>query len=319
VKKVKKMKNKASALVSFVIPAYNSERTIEKCVESVLSQGVRKEVIVIDDGSTDGTGKVLRKFGGKITLMKQKNAGPAAARNAGMEKARGNYIAFVDADVALPRDWARNAMAAMDKWKASGAGGPGISPEKNAVSQALNLLLYGKSGTSEGYAKALATMDVMYRRDALLGMKFDVSFTSSAGEDEDLNFRLAEKGHRVLFSSKLSVSHDHPTTLGGIMRKWYNYGRHYPLLYSKHKKLRGKEYYARVCYFPLLITLIALSLLSPVFASLAILQVGMLFVSYVALGAEAGAGNGTFSFAFVHTLKQLAQLFGVMVGLRKIM
>ena len=305
--------------VSFVVPAYNSERTIGKCIESVLSQDVGKEVIVVDDGSSDGTPGIIRGFGRKVEFIGQKNAGPASARNAGLRKANGKFVAFVDADVSLPRDWAKNAISLMQKRKASAVGGPGVSPEKNAVAQSLNLLLYGKSGQKDAYVNSLATMDVMYRRDALAGMEFDTSFTSSSGEDPDLNFRLVKKGHRLLYSPGLWVHHDHPTTLGGIMRKWYKYGKHYPLLYAKHRELRGKEYYARISYVPLFIVLVALWPMSIAFPALALLQVAALFVSYLSLGAQAGAGKDLFTFAFIHTAKQLAQLLGTFVGLRKLL
>lgn len=87
------------SLVSVIIPAYNCAGTIAETLESVLAQDHGAiEVIVVNDGSKDHTLEVLRGFGDRIRVVDQPNAGPPAARNAGMAAARGDYIAFVDAD-----------------------------------------------------------------------------------------------------------------------------------------------------------------------------------------------------------------------------
>lgn len=87
------------ALVSVVIPAYNCVRFVAEAVQSVLDQDYGEtEVIVVDDGSTDGTLEVLKGFGDSICLIAQKNAGPPVARNNGLRAARGEYVAFLDAD-----------------------------------------------------------------------------------------------------------------------------------------------------------------------------------------------------------------------------
>ena len=85
--------------ITAIIPAYNAERTITRAVSSVLNQTrPADEVIVVDDGSSDGTVDVIRSFGDKVILIQQQNAGASAARNAGINAATGNWIAFLDAD-----------------------------------------------------------------------------------------------------------------------------------------------------------------------------------------------------------------------------
>lgn len=89
-------------LVSVIIPAYNAEKTIEKCLNSLFEQTLKEiEIIVINDCSKDGTLSVLEKYRDKIKLIdNEKNQGPAISRNRGLDIARGKYIGFVDAD-----DW----------------------------------------------------------------------------------------------------------------------------------------------------------------------------------------------------------------------
>jgi glycosyltransferase involved in cell wall biosynthesis len=85
--------------VSVVIPAYNVQRFIRQALDSVLAQSYQDfEVLVIDDGSTDGTAEIAAEYGEPVRVLRQENAGPSAARNHGVREARGDFVAFLDAD-----------------------------------------------------------------------------------------------------------------------------------------------------------------------------------------------------------------------------
>ncbi|MDA3787608.1 MAG: glycosyltransferase family A protein, partial [Desulfobacula sp.] len=85
--------------ISAVIPAYNSANFLSFAINSILKQTQPvDEIIVVDDGSTDETAQVLKHFGNKIICIYQHNAGPSAARNKGIEYAKGDWVAFLDAD-----------------------------------------------------------------------------------------------------------------------------------------------------------------------------------------------------------------------------
>jgi glycosyltransferase involved in cell wall biosynthesis len=107
--------------VSVVIPAYNVAPYISQCLASVFAQTHRDyEVIVIDDGSTDATAEIVARSSEQVRLLRQRNQGAAAARNAGILAARGELIAFLDADDAwLPDYLARQ----VGFWEAQGHGG----------------------------------------------------------------------------------------------------------------------------------------------------------------------------------------------------
>lgn len=86
--------------VSVIIPVFNGAATIAAAIDSALAQefdGV-VEVIVVNDGSTDGTAAVLDAYRGRMTVIDRVNGGPASARNVGVHASHGNYIAFLDAD-----------------------------------------------------------------------------------------------------------------------------------------------------------------------------------------------------------------------------
>lgn len=87
------------ALVSVVIPTFNDSQFIRQSVGSVLAQTHRQlDVIVVDDGSTDGSGAVARELGPQVRVLEQPNSGAAMARNRGLDAAKGDYVAFLDAD-----------------------------------------------------------------------------------------------------------------------------------------------------------------------------------------------------------------------------
>lgn len=91
--------NAGSELVSIIIAAYNCEGFISAALETCLRQTHPKvEIVVVNDGSKDRTGEILRGYGGRIRLIEQKNGGLANARNTGVREARGEYVAWMDAD-----------------------------------------------------------------------------------------------------------------------------------------------------------------------------------------------------------------------------
>ncbi len=98
-----------SPLVTVILPVYNRANSVARAISSVLSQTYRSfEIIVVDDGSTDGTGEVLTRFASEITVLQQEHAGPYAARNLALRAARGELVAFIDSDdVWLPERLAK--------------------------------------------------------------------------------------------------------------------------------------------------------------------------------------------------------------------
>lgn len=102
----------SSPTVSVVIPTFNRAQCVREAIESVLSQSIRPdEIIVVDDGSTDHTADVLSEFGDTITVVRQPNRGVSEARNAGVRHAKGEWIAFLDSDDV----WLRDRMAVLHR------------------------------------------------------------------------------------------------------------------------------------------------------------------------------------------------------------
>jgi glycosyltransferase involved in cell wall biosynthesis len=104
-------------LVSIIIPVYNAEKYLAASIESAIGQTwTNKELIIVDDGSTDGSLQIAQKYAGNpaVKVISQKNKGAAAARNAGLKAAKGDYIQFLDADDLLSPDKIESQIACLN-------------------------------------------------------------------------------------------------------------------------------------------------------------------------------------------------------------
>ncbi len=108
-------------LISVIIPVYNREAFLDKCISSVLNQkDVETEIILIDDGSTDKSSEIIERYAemnSNIVTIHQKNQGVSAARNAGLDICNGDYIFFLDSDDSLPEDSLINLLNAITEFK----------------------------------------------------------------------------------------------------------------------------------------------------------------------------------------------------------
>lgn len=120
---------------SVIIPAYNRESTLPRCLDSLLAQPRSDvQIIVVDDGSTDGTGQILRGYAEKypaVQYLYKENGGVSSARNLGLDHARGKYVSFVDSDDYVLEDyfmvldrWTANEDSDMLVFRKNGCGGP---------------------------------------------------------------------------------------------------------------------------------------------------------------------------------------------------
>jgi len=109
-------------VLSIILPAYNATMTISETIESVINQTfLNWELIIIDDGSTDGTHEIVNKYMEKdkrIVLIRQKNKGYRSVRNTGLELAKGKYISFIDSDDKMRPELLQNLLIAIEKYSA---------------------------------------------------------------------------------------------------------------------------------------------------------------------------------------------------------
>ena len=179
--------------VSVVIPCFNARRYIRESVESVLSQTVLpKEVLVIDDGSTDGSGDIANSINDRVRVIRQLNKGESAARNCGMNEASGDWIAFLDADDIWDPQKLELQLSAIRK-------------EPDTVCVHTNYYIFGKEGKLIPSCKPEALLAGDYRIETML--LECLIHTSTAMVRQDIPLRFAEWAHTaedMLFFTELS-------------------------------------------------------------------------------------------------------------------
>jgi len=207
--------------ISVIVPAYNAEHTIKECVEALLCQSTPPsvyEVIVVDDGSTDDTGRIAARLG--ATVLHQANRGPAAARNLGLKKARGGVILFTDADCAPSADWVQQMIAPLSDPQIAGSKGIYRTRQRSLTARFVQVEYEDRYDytAQQPFVDLVDTHAACYRRGALLASGgFDARFRYC--EDQELSFRMAEAGYKMAFCPRAAVYHHHPDSWRMYARK----------------------------------------------------------------------------------------------------
>lgn len=196
-----------SSRISVVIPAYNRAALLPETLQSLLAQTVPAlEIIVVDDGSSDGTAEVAERFGDPVRVIRQANAGPGAARNRGLQAARGEFIHFFDSDdIAMPNKH-EVQLAAMEQSGADIAFGPWVKGTfQNGQFHPLGHVLQQTGLPTGDLAKALLTSWSMvphaclFRR-SIVDRSGGFPEELFAGEDQLMFLRCLFAGAKVVHS-----------------------------------------------------------------------------------------------------------------------
>lgn len=209
-----------SASLSVVVPAYNAADTIGECIAALRQQaGVGPyEVIVVDDGSTDDTAALARAAGARVITTARGR--PAAARNAGAGAAQGDLVCFTDADCVPWPDWLGEVSAPFDDPAVVATKGTYVTHQTALVARFVQLEYEEKYDRLRAQTAIdfVDTYSCAYRRAVLLANGgFDERFDYL--EDQELSFRLADRGLRMVFAERAVVAHRHSDTLARYLRK----------------------------------------------------------------------------------------------------
>jgi glycosyltransferase involved in cell wall biosynthesis len=234
---------------SVVIPTYNRLDMLVRVLDALDAQADAPafEVIVINDGSTDETERVMASRNG-ITFRTQPNSGPGRARNHGVSLACGRYVLFIGDDtVPEPRFLAEHARVhreAGDDPLAACLGYTGW-PRGERVTAFMDYI--NDYGLQFGYKlirhgqvvpfNFFYTSNISIDR-ALLGPEpFDTTFPSAAWEDIELAFRLDREGLKIHYNERAITRHHHPMTVDSFARRQYTVGKSGAIFYEKHPEL----------------------------------------------------------------------------------
>ena len=239
---------------SVVIPTYNRMDTLPEVLDALDAQEGAPdfEVLVVDDGSTDDTWDFLENRPSKVPTIKlrQENAGPARARNWGVEQASGDRVAFLGDDTVPERGWLRaHAEAAEAAGEHPLLAVIGYTAWHPRMRLTPFLRYINEYGLQFGYALIDDPDDVPFNffytsnlslpRQALLDEPFDLGFPYPAWEDIEVSYRLKKKGLRLLYRPAARVMHDHPTDLRRFMGRQEKAGYSAVVFHQLHPELGG--------------------------------------------------------------------------------
>lgn len=223
----------AALVFSVIVPTRDRLATLQRCIDALVAQDFpheRFEIIVIDDGGRQSPAPLLETYTShNLILLTQKNAGPAAARNAGAERARGAFLAFTDDDCWPAPGWLSALEHKLVTTPDQMIGGLTRNRvERNAyseVSQALVSYLY--EYYNDGDDVRFLTSNNMAVPAPLFRMLggFSARFPRAAAEDRDFCERWTHAGLAMRYAADAVVEHHHVLDLHGFWRQHFNYGR----------------------------------------------------------------------------------------------
>lgn len=211
--------------ISVIIPAYNHAKYIRQCVDSVLDQTFTDiEIMVVDDGSTDGTSEILKEYRGRLTLIEQANRGTQSARNTAIRASSGRYIALLDSDdVWLPHKLQRQ-LAVFERYPDAGLA-YAQAYIIDAQGAHLNAAVIGKAiiDPNESYQQILIenpvpALTALIRKECLdeIGL-FDETLVGAS--DWDLWLRIAARWPVVCINEPLALYRVHLANTTNALRK----------------------------------------------------------------------------------------------------
>jgi glycosyltransferase involved in cell wall biosynthesis len=222
--------------VSVVVCAHNAEDTLEPCLRSLIALDYSDaEVIVCDDGSTDATAAIARRFG--VRVLELPHRGLSAARNEGIAAAGGDIVAFIDADARAHPEWLYHLVLSLEDGVA-GTGGPNLpEPRAELVERAVSAspgapvhVLLG-----DDRAEHVPGCNMAFRKQALEQVGgFDPVYTT-AGDDVDVCWKLLDRGGRIAFAAAAQVRHRRRDTVRGYLRQQRSYGAAERVLAERHR------------------------------------------------------------------------------------
>ena len=219
--------------ISVIVCAKNAEKTIEACLKSV-QENEPSEIILINDNSSDATVQLASRYTDKIYSAESK--GLAYARQLGAQKAKSEYIAYVDSDVVLTSNCLQKMLQELQEKGYAGIHAQVLSLSNEnywewAEDQHVRMMF-----NRMGERKWIANMAAIFRRQAVIENPFDPFFVG-AGEDKILSSNLRKKGLKLGISSA-QIYHQHRTSARGFIKQRIWYGKGDSRFLWKHKHMR---------------------------------------------------------------------------------
>jgi glycosyltransferase involved in cell wall biosynthesis len=227
--------------VSVVVPARNAARTLADCLRALLRQDYpaeRREILVVDNGSTDGTARLISQF--PVIHLAEPRRGPSHARNHGIRASRGEIVAFIDADCVATSRWLPALVAGFDAADVAGVAGEVLAypPHSWAEYYMARRRPRWQEAALAAVRPYVVTANVAVRRRVFdeIGL-FDPRFVT--GQDQDFSWRFFGAGLRMRYAPAAVVFHRHRAGPWAFVRQQIGWARGAALLRRHHRVPRG--------------------------------------------------------------------------------
>lgn len=230
--------------ISVVVCAYNAASTMDGCLASFAKVDYPNfEVIVVDDGSTDATGRISDEYAARcpyIKVIHQPNMGLSAARNAGLHASLAgpmDLVAYTDSDCYVDPHWLHFMALAMADGRFAAVGGPNLPPPEDSLTAACVAVSPGAPThvlVTDEIAEHIPGCNMAYRKERLAEIGGFDPLYRAAGDDVDVCWRLQDQGCVIGFSAAMLVWHHRRNTVNAYFGQQRGYGRAEALLMPKH-------------------------------------------------------------------------------------
>ena len=297
-------------LVSVVVPVYNGAHCLPRCIESLQRQThPRVEILVVDDGSTDGTPGLVKPPVRLLSTGGRKGAG--AARNIGARAAAGEVLFFTDADVVAPPDWIEKALKARtEKGVPCGGGGYAGPVKEMFIQQFAHEELVWRRRHHHGYVETLVSNNLWCDRDLFLATGgFPEAYRAASSEDMEFSWAVS-RDHRLWWDADNGVFHDFADTMGTYLKQQIRFARDAVPMLMGNRALRGggKTHHGRQLYVEIAFTGLGI-VFFPLF--LGVLAANMGFLRQISQKRGPKFAAMALGMAF---LRNISILWGVAVG-----
>ncbi|MBQ3194486.1 MAG: glycosyltransferase [Oscillospiraceae bacterium] len=251
-------------LISVIVPVYNVERYLARCVDSILAQTYENlQIILVDDGATDASGNICDEYAAKdsrITVIHKKNGGLSSARNAGIEAARGEYLAFVDSDDWIEPEMYACLLALLKKYDAelvcagrydvngtTGEKKNGLCPREEACISGEEMV--GKIFLWDGCDSSAC--DKLYHRSLFETFRYP---EGKVCEDVPTTYRIVLQAARAVLCKRRFYNYYHRvgsiSMAAAITEKTFHFSEHtasiYPYIRENYPNIEPQARYLRV-------------------------------------------------------------------------
>lgn len=215
-------KDNSSLYISIIIPTYNAERTLGKCLHAIFSSTYQNfEVLVVNDASQDNSLKIANSFPCKILQLEQ-NQGASVARNWGAKNAQGDTLLFIDSDIIIKRDTLNLFVDSLKKYPAVF----GIYTQKPGAHGLLSL--YQNFYAHKSIKETREVTSMFYSYCAAIKRElfdkaggFDESWVRATFEDVELGMRVVELGHQIYLNKNIEVVHHNNYTIRRFIKNYF--------------------------------------------------------------------------------------------------